>query len=250
MAKEVTGKVPLTVGVLTKNSAELLVEALQSVRFADDIIVIDNGSTDATTTIAAKYTKKIFLTKSDSFSEKRNMVLEKAAHNWIYYLDADEVITPQLRTEIAQIVKQDIPGAYHQPRINYFLGTKMYVDGMERLFHKNVLTAWEGRVHEHPLITGKTSKLTSPLIHRTHRTISSMLTKTNEWSEIEAQLRIEAKHPPMAWWRLYRIMITVLWQQFIHLHVGQFGRAGIFEGYFQIIDKLIVYTKLWERQQR
>ena len=92
------------------------------------------------------------------------------------------------------------------------------------------------------------STLTNPLLHYTHRDISLMLEKTNEWSEIEAELRMSAKHPPVKWWRLVRIGLTVWRQQIFGKRIFRYGREGWFEGYFQMIDKLIVYTKLWERQ--
>lgn len=242
-------RIPLTIGILTKDSAESLLKTLQSVRFAEEIIVVDNGSTDDTLKIAKKFTKSIFPSSSNSFAEKRNVVLEKATYPWIFYLDADEVVTPNLRMEIAQVVKDDLPKAYFVKRQNYFLGTLMYPDEVERLFHKEVLQHWEGRVHEHPVLTQAADRLSSPLNHFTHTTITAMLTKTNHWSETEAQLRLTANHPSMTWWRLPRIALTYFWQQFIKLKVWRYGRNGIFEGYYQIIDKLIVYVKLWEKQQ-
>jgi hypothetical protein len=89
-----------------------------------------------------------------------------------------------------------------------------------------------------------------PLIHYTHRTIGSMLTKTNEWSEHEADLRLEAGHPPVSWWRLIRIGLTFFAANYFGKKLWRFGREGLFEAYFQMIDKLVVYSKLWERQQK
>ena len=77
-----------------------------------------------------------------------------------------------------------------------------------------------------------------------------MLEKTNRWSEIEARLRYEAKHPPIKVWRIFRIMITEMYHQFAKKKVHKYGMAGWIEGLFQIIDKMIVYIKLWELQQR
>jgi hypothetical protein len=124
----------------------------------------------------------------------------------------------------------------------------MYPDIVERLFHTSLLEKWVNDIHESPIYKGEAQLLDNSLIHHTHRDISSMLEKTNEWSEIEADLRIQANHPPVKWWRLVRMALTTAWKQFISLQLLQHGRAGLFEGYFQIVDKLVVYTKLWERQ--
>jgi len=238
----------LSVIILTHNSENLITRAISSAQFADEIIVIDDHSSDNTQKIVKDFNAKIIHFTSGTFADKRNVGLKQATANWILYLDSDEEITPDLAQEIDQLVKANVPQVYTCKRENYFLGKKMYPDSVERLFHTSLLKRWEGDIHETPLYHGEARLLTHALIHRTHRDITSMLEKTNEWSEIEADLRIKAYHPSIQWWRLVRMAITTGWQQFVRLHLLQYGRAGLFEGYFQIIDKLVVYTKLWEKQ--
>jgi len=126
----------------------------------------------------------------------------------------------------------------------------MYDDYTDRLFHTSVISGWKGSVHESPVVSVTFNQIEAPLIHTTHRDITSMLAKTNAWSEYEARLRLEAHHPPMAWWRLIRIGITFFGQNYFGKRLYRFGRAGLFESYFQMVDKLVVYTKLWELQQK
>lgn len=240
----------LTIAILTKNAAATIENALNSSRFAKEILILDDHSTDNTIKICRKFTDKIFFSDQSNFAAKRNEILKKLTTDWIFYLDSDEEITPKLQQEIMDIVNQNVPMAFRVKRINYFLGTKMYPDVVDRLFHRSVIKGWSGEVHESPILTTPPQLLKHSLIHRTHTDITSMLEKTNHWSEFEAELRIKAHHPPVAWWRLIRIAFTEFWHQFIKLRVGSFGRNGVFEGYFQIIDKLIVYTKLWEKQHR
>lgn len=242
-------QVSLTTIVLTKNAAETLEATLRSLAFSESILIIDDGSIDSTLDIASLYKARVIKAPSGStFAEKRTFALTHVKTKWFIYIDSDEVVTSELAARIAQIVEANTPSAYRVKRRNHFLGTEMYPDYVDRLFHTSVLKGWHGSVHESPKLTEPVKVIEESLIHHTHRSIESMLAKTNEWSEYEAQLRIEAHHPPMAWWRLIRIGLTVWWQQYIGKGLWQYGRAGLFEAYFQMVDKLIVYTKLWELQ--
>jgi hypothetical protein len=182
------------------------------------------------------------------FAKKRSHALQLVTQPWVLYVDADEVVTHELQHEITTVVTSADPGAYAVKRRNIFLGTEMYPDYVDRLFHRSIISGWSGEVHESPVISCRAMRLNTSLMHYTHRTITSMLAKTNEWSTIEAQLRLDAHHPPMAWWRLVRIGITFFGRNFFGKRLYRYGIAGLFESYFQMVDKLIVYTKLWELQ--
>jgi glycosyltransferase involved in cell wall biosynthesis len=238
----------VSVIVLCKDSALTLQQALDAVNWTGEVIVVDNGSIDETVQIAIKAGARVVVSNEQSFARLREIGLSQAKHDWVFYLDADEVVTSELKQEIEQIVQANIPGVYRVKRKNNFLGTNMYEDQVERLFHRSLLKGWRGDVHETPVYEGEVNLLNNPLSHYTHTDIASMLAKTNEWSETEADLRIKAKHPPMKWWRFVSVAVRVWWDQLVHKKVWKYGRAGWFEGYFQMVDKLIVYTKLWERQ--
>jgi glycosyltransferase involved in cell wall biosynthesis len=240
----------LSIIILTNNSALSLHHALDSASFADELVVIDDTSTDNSKEIAEKAGAKVVEYTNTSFAKKRNYGLKRANNEWVLYLDADEVIPDALRKEIRKIINDGIPGVFKVVRENYFLGSRMYPDSVERLFHRSKLKEWVGEVHETAIYEGEAQVLKNPLKHYTHTDITSMLAKTNEWSEIEADLRIKANHPPVQWWRLVRMAVSTGWYQFVSLRLLKYGRAGLFEGYFQIVDKLIMYTKLWERQQK
>ena len=242
-------KSKITVGILTKNAETTLRDTLESVKWAKEIIIVDDHSTDKTLDIALHYTDRILSSSDPSFAQKRNLILKESQTNWLLYIDSDEVVTEELRDEIEKVTQQYQEGAFALTRENYFLGTKMYRDAVTRLFHLDSLEGWSGDVHESPIVLSEVYTLKNVLIHHTHRDITSMLHKTNAWSEIEAQLRYQAGHPPIAWWRLVRMMVSEGWYQFGQLKVGRFGRSGLFEGWFQMIDILIVYTKLWEKQR-
>ncbi|OGV93055.1 hypothetical protein A3B57_01770 [Microgenomates group bacterium RIFCSPLOWO2_01_FULL_47_10] len=239
----------VSVIILTHNSQDTLAETLENLAWADEIIIVDQSSTDDTLAIAKKFQSRVVTENSPDFSVRRNIGADKATNPWLLYIDADEIVPPKLKQEIIKITQDHQSGAYTMTRTNYFLGTKMYPDTVTRLFHKNTLVRWEGAVHESPTVTGELTHTASPLVHHTHRSISTMLAKTNAWSAMQAQLLLAAKHPPVKVWRIFRIAATEIIQQFFVKKVGRYGKAGWIEGMFQVIDKIIVYIKLWELQQ-
>ena len=135
----------LTTIVITKNEQEMIGDCLQSLQFADEIIVIDNGSTDSTNHIAQKMGAKIIKSQSTSFSGARNDGLAAAMGDWILYVDADERVSPELQLEIKSIMAdKSSPAAYDIPRRNFYLGREMHYggwgnDSVIRLFQKKNL---------------------------------------------------------------------------------------------------------------
>lgn len=246
----------LTIAVLTKNSSKTLAHSLESARFAKSIVVLDDHSSDETTSIAKKFGANVFLSNTTSFAQKREEVLSHIDTPWLFYLDADEVITPELAQELQNISQTD-PVAnengnpittYTVTRENHFLGRIMYPDSVHRLFFMSSLKGWYGAVHETPKFEGALGHLSGLLIHHTHTDITSMLEKTNFFSEHEARLRFDAHHPPVVWWRLIRIAFTFFMGNYFGKKLYRYGREGFFESYFQMIDKLVVYVKLWAMQ--
>jgi len=240
----------LTIAILTKNSERTLERTLKSGMFANKIIALDDGSTDKTLEILDQYKVDVYQAKKTDFAQKRNFLLNQVTTDWVFYLDSDEVVTDELQENINQIVKNGNPFSCRIARSNYFLGKKMYVDYVDRLFNKKTLKGWSGKVHESPDLQDPPIVIKGLLLHFTHNSITDMLAKTNQWSEYEASLRMEANHPPVAWWRLIRIGFTFFTHNYFNKKLFKYGREGLFESYFQMVDKLVVYTKLWELQQK
>ncbi|MGB9706539.1 MAG: hypothetical protein ACPLXP_00480, partial [Microgenomates group bacterium] len=106
----------------------------------------------------------------------------------------------------------------------------------------------QGKLHEHPVFEGKLGYLKNPMLHFTHRDLSLMIQKTNQWSEIEADLLFKANHPPVTWWRILSIMAKEFWQRGIKLQGWRDGVVGWVEIIYQMFSRFITYTKLWEKQ--
>lgn len=246
----------LSVIVIAKNEEKLISDCLESVSWADEIIVLDTGSTDKTVEIAKRKKAKVFLSKEKemNFSSWRNEALKKAKGDWVLFLDADERITPALKEEIESVIKEESFWAYAIPRQNYYLGKPVRwgvlgPDYVKRLFKREKHKGWEGRLHEEPIFEGELGHLKEPMIHLSHRDLSSMVEKTRKWSKVEAKLLYDAGHPKMVWWRFLRIMLTEFWYRGIRLQGFRDGDVGFIEVIFQMFSRFLTYARLWEMQQ-
>lgn len=248
----------LSVIILTGNSQKLIEACLKSVSFADEIILVDDSSTDQTVEIGQKMNAKIVQydrSAGYNFSEARNLGLKNVKGDWVLYLDSDERILEPLKNEILQIVSTDSPGAWQVSRRNIILGQEVryaafWPDYVIRFFRKESLTKWQGDVHEQPVFNGPLSSFKNPLLHLTHRDIDSMVRKSLDWANIDANLRLSAGHPPMSGWRFLRIVMTEMWQQGI-VRRGFFnGTVGVIDSLLQVFSLYISYVKLWQLQQK
>lgn len=242
--------------IITKNEEKMIGDCLASLKFADEIIVVDTGNTDRTDQIAIAMGAKIVTSRGPGYSRFRIDGLKAAEYDWILYVDADERVTPQLKEEINQLISGPVGdyGAYAIPRTNIYLGKEMRYGGwggesVIRLFPKKNLVSWKNPLHEQPVFTGKLGRLKYHLVHFSHRDLISMVNKTLEFTEYEARLKFQAGHPPVVWWRIFRMMATEFWLRFIRLSAWRDGVEGCIDGIFQIFNTFIIYARLWEMQQ-
>lgn len=244
----------ISVVILVKNEQSRIRSCLSSVSWADEVIVVDNGSTDKTRDIAKKFGVYVVASDSTDFSKLRMIGASSSHGRWILYVDADETVTEVLRAEIFDIVHRSESGepvAYRVQRKNYYLGHLWpQMDTMQRLFFRDRLRGWRGPLHETAIVDGEEGQLRHPLIHNTHRTLEEMLAKTNVWSEQEARLRLTTQHPPVVWWRLIRVMCTGFIRSYFHEGGWRTGTVGCIESIYQAFSMFVTYAKLWELQQK
>lgn len=237
--------------VIARNEAVRLPTCLKSLSWTDELIVVDNGSTDTTAEIAKKYHALVVSAKTDEFSALRDAGAKRAQGKWLLYVDADETVSTNLAAEIKTVIRDSKAAAYFIPRDNFYMGHRWpYRDGMIRLIRRDALVRWEGKLHEHAVINGSVGTLSNSFIHMTHRTLEEMVAKTNEWSDVEAKLRFEANHPHVTWWRLFRVMITGFIDSFFRQGGWKAGVVGWIESMYQAFSMFITYAKLWELQQK
>lgn len=239
--------------IIAKNEEDRIADCIDSLSFCNEVIVVDGGSSDNTVEIVKKMKAKVIICETNNYAEMRNKGLLKAEGEWILYLDADERIPTKLQEEIISTVNTlDKNNVYKLRRDNYYFGNYFwpYQEQLERLFKKTSIKKWEGKLHESPVYVGSIGVLSNPFVHYSHRDLSSMVSKTNKWSDIEAKLRFDAKHPEMTWWRFPRVIISAFLNSYITQGGWKIGTAGLIESIYQAFSIFITYAKLWELQQK
>jgi glycosyltransferase involved in cell wall biosynthesis len=192
-------------------------------------------------------------TRKTGFAFARNEGAKKAKGDWLLYVDTDEEITPGLKKTIIQVIGSEKFSAYAIPRRNFIFGKEMkhcglWPDYVLRLIRKDKLEGWHGRLHEQPKIKGDIYHLEEPLIHRKHKSLAEMVEKTNDWSEIEADLMFKAHHPKMNIFRFFSAGLREFWHRMIVQTAFLDGTEGVIYGLYQVFSRLISYSKLWELQ--
>lgn len=183
----------LSVILITKNEAELVERCLASVAWADEIVVLDSGSTDATVEICRRHTEKVFVTDWPGFGPQKNRALDLATGDWVLSIDADEELTPGLADEIRRTLAQ--PGAsagYTLARLSSYCGRFMHHSGwwpdpVLRLFQRGHGRFSDDRVHERVLLDGPLGALQGTLLHHSYRSLEQVLSKVNHYSSEGAQ---------------------------------------------------------------
>ena len=240
--------------ILTKNAEDLIADCIDSLKFCDEIIVIDDSSTDRTVELAKHFGAKVYADTSVGFAEKRNFGLSKVKSKWVLYVDADERVSPELASDIRHQIS-DIGHRYSAFRVlrkNFYFGNHEWpqIEKLERLFVKSELEGWYGDLHETPRYKGNIGELDGFLLHFTHRDLTSMVEKTIKWSEVEANLRLKAHHPQMSWWRFLRVMLTAFYDSYVKQKGYKAGTAGLVESIYQSFSMFITYARLWEKQNK
>ncbi len=246
----------LTIVIISKNESEVIANALKSTQgFADEVIVIDSLSIDNTVAIAEKFGAIVKKHAFKDFAEQRSIALSYIKTKWVFYMDADEELTEGFKKEVEHILKNreenSTIGGYFINRKTYYYGHDWHMtDSVQRLFVTQNLIGWYGKVHETPKITGEFGHILSPVLHFTHRNLSQMLQKTNEWSEYEAKLRFQVQHPKMEAWRFFRVMGSEFLRSYVKDKGYKNGTYGLIEAIYQAFSIFITYAKLWEMQNK
>jgi glycosyltransferase involved in cell wall biosynthesis len=233
----------------TLNEEIHIAEAIKSVSFADEIIIIDSFSEDKTLEIAEKLNVKIIKRKFDDFSSQKNFAIKQASHNWIYILDADERVTKEVKGEIVSAVK-DPKGfvGFYLRRTFYFSGKKVNYSGFQRdkvirLFLKEHCK-YSGLVHEKIISNGKIGFFKNKIDHFSYRNYDHYISKLNHYAAIRAKELHEKGNKV----NIYHVMIKPAARFFIH-YVIRLGFLDGFTGFLvaktQAYGVLTRYIKLW-----
>lgn len=246
---------PVTATVITKNEADAIADALKSIAWADEIIVVDAESTDATATIARQFTDRVTVRAWTGYIDQKNYAASLASHDWIFSLDADERVTPELAAEVRSLLAAGPSHAgYRMPRVSFHLGrwmrtTDMYPDYQLRLYDRRA-ARWDGlHVHESVKVADNSiGYLKSELQHYPYRDLSEHLLRMDRYTTLAARQMFERGrratglellvHPPAAFLRNYLLK-------------GGFrdGKAGLVISLVNSYYVMLKFAKLWELQR-
>lgn len=243
----------VSVLILAKNEQDIIEDSLRQLKFAKQIVVLDQNSTDRTVEIARKFTAEILSSQSYDFSLNRNILLKAAKCKWILYLDCDERLSDQNIAEIKQTLETGNCQAYYFPRKNIILGKWLkhggwWPDYVPKLFLRGELVKWQGRVHESPIVNGKFGHMLYPLTHLTASNLNSMLEKTTRWAKVEAELAYEDNHPNVNAARTTKAIIFEFAKRYFVKMGFLDGTVGLIESIFQSVHKAATLVYLWELQ--
>lgn len=248
----------ISAAVLTKNEERNIVECLESLKWCDEIIVIDDYSEDNTIKIAQKIGAKVFKhSLNDDFSKLRNFGLEKAKGDWILFVDADERISEDLKDEISYLISF---GGRRKQLNGYFIKRTDFMWGKELKYGetgnikllrlaKKGKGMWEGMVHETWKVKGKIGQLKNPLMHYPHRSIDEFLKEINFYTSIKVK-------------ELYGQNVHASWFSIIAYPLGKFllnyfikkglldGIPGLIVAIMMSLHSFILRGKLWIWQRK
>lgn len=187
----------LSVIIIAKNEEDTIGNCLKSVQWADEIIVLDSGSTDNTVAIAKTFTEHVFETDWQGYGVQKQRALNHATRDWVLNLDADEVVDASLRYEIMRAIAANERDAYRLPIRMHFYGKPLRFSSSPtrhvRLFKRNGFRYSSDLVHEKIIlpIGARVGRMKHPLMHHSFRDLSHALYKMNQYSSYSAHIRIK-----------------------------------------------------------
>lgn len=245
----------LSVTIITLNEEENIARCIDSVKgVADDIVIVDSGSTDKTVEIGEKMGARVFFNKFEDYAFQKNFAASKARNDWVFSLDADEIVEPQLAEEIKKAIKSNEYSAYSIPRKNIIFGKfikftrwQPELDRHVWLFRKSK-GEWTGKVHEEFVARGKVGRLKNAKVHYQYENVGEFLTMMNKYSEIEAAQKIESG--------VKFSFIKLILDPLYNFLVRYFYRRGFLDGWrgyvlscLMAIYHIELWIKVWEKSK-
>lgn len=244
----------LSVVVIAKDEEQIIKDCLDSVKWADEIVVvIDDRTKDQTAQIARNYTKKVFFHKFETFSKIKQYALGEVTGDWILVLDADEQVTSLLKKEILKKIQNSSFDGFEVYYSLVFLGKLLRqeerTEGAVRLFKRGRGNYTGAAIHERILVKGKVGTLENPILHHSHQSIYKTIVKFNEYTNLEAKQLFETGIRT----NLFKIFLSPVYvfvfDYLIQRKVHD-GSYGLVRSILYSIYSLLEHLKLWELQQQ
>lgn len=242
----------ISVIIITGNEEKNIRDCLNSVKWADEIVLVDSESKDKTVEIAKGFTDKVVVHKWEGYAAQKAYALNLASNEWVLSLDADERVTPQLAEEILTLQFDDVD-AYKIHRENFFLGKKIKYCGWGndyqlRLFRKSKTKLTDRLVHEGFVVDGKISTLKNSMQHYSYESLKEGFAKINEYSSLEANEKYKRKRASGLTILSYPCIGFI--QHYVFRKGFLDGTRGLLISLMHAMTKLQVQMKMWELQKR
>lgn len=227
----------LSVVIITQNEESVIDKAIQSAGFADEVLVLDSGSSDKTIEIAKGLGARVEHHHWLGFGKQKNTAIDLAKHNWVFVLDSDEQITDELAGEIKKILNKPVYDGFFVARLNNFFGKNiktcgLYPDYSIRLFNKTKARFNEVEVHESVQLKTQAGYLSCHMIHNAYKNIAEFITKQNRYSSL---------HPSKK--NLLKALLNPYWT-FFNLY---FIKKGFLDGWHGfVIAKMYAQYTFWK----
>lgn len=243
----------VSVTVITLNEEENIERCLKSVKsFADEIVLVDSGSKDNTVAIAKRLGARVYYRKFDDYSSQKNFAASKTKGNWIFSIDADEVVTEGLSKEIGLVVKEKKINGYLVPRRNIIFGaeikhTRFSPDKHIWLWRKG-RGEWVGKIHEEVKVQGWTAELRGAKVHYQYEKISEFWEMMNNYTERMAE-EIISNNRRFSYFMLFYAPSLSFFRRFFYKKGFLDGWRGFVLSYLMAIYRMTTWIKVWEKQQ-
>ncbi len=238
--------------IVTYNEQRNIRACLDSVRWADEIVVVDAYSNDRTVEIAKEFTDKIYQRSWEGFGIQKNFAMQKATCPWIFILDSDERISEELRNEILEMIQCSPPSivGYLVPRKNYYYGRWIrtggaYPDYQLRLLRNGCGYLDDAEPHNKMILKGGQEILKAPLDHLTSPTVGDHLRKMPNFSRLAAQEKFKTKKD-VGWYDLFFPPVATFLKMYFSRGAWKEGMAGLIYSGFATLYTFLKYARLLE----
>jgi len=227
----------LSVVIISKNEEKFIADAVKSALFADEVLVLDSGSTDSTCAVAQQLGAKVLHQDWLGFGAQKNKAVNLAKNNWVFVLDSDERITPELQSEILSTLQEPTADGYHTARLNNFFGKDirycgLYPDYSIRLFNRQKGKFNDVTVHESVQILGATAKLKNHMLHLAFNTVSEFTDKQRKYAELSQKKK-----------NLIKAFFSPIWT-FLKIYIFRLGFVEGWRGF--VIAKVYAQYTFWK----
>ena len=243
-------KAPLSAVLITRNAANVLEPCLESLAFADDIVIVDSGSSDRTAEIARERGARMVQKEWLGFGRQKQFAVEQAKHDWVLCVDADERVSPELATSIEMALAAPVSPVYRMPRRNRFLGRWLahgegYPDWSPRLFNRQNARWSDDLVHEKVLYAVTPGTLAGDLLHDSSDDLSAYLERQNRYTTLAARQAFEQGRSAGLFHLLLSPMVRFI--KFYLLRLGFLdGVPGLLHISIGCMNSYLKYAKLIE----